>query len=314
MPPDAAIALRGRDADDDRECRRILRAGSRSFAAAARLLPRRLQRPVAALYAFCRVADDAIDGGGDTRLALAGLHARLDRVFLGTPEDDAIERSLTRVVHEHAIAREVFDALLEGFAADVGRVRVEREDELLDYAVRVASTVGLAMTLVMGARDRHTLACATDLGIAMQLTNIARDVGEDAARDRVYLPGAWFVEVGFDRERWIAQPRFGPSVAALVERVLVLADRHYRRAERGIAGLPQDCRAAIRAAAWIYADIGRVIRARGCDSIGARASTSTMRKLVLLVRARWARSKPLAPLPSDTSPLAASLVEACVAR
>jgi len=312
MPHETALARSIGD-DDARECAQILRAGSRSFAVASYLLPARTRRPVAALYAFCRVADDAIDEGENPSAALEELHARLDRVYADAPADDAVERSLARVVHTHGIARPVLDALLDGFASDVGAVRVERIDDLLDYAVRVASTVGVAMTLVMGVRDRHVLARASDLGVAMQLTNIARDVGEDARRGRLYLPLQWCAEVGVDPERWLATPRFEPRVGALVERVLALADVYYRRADVGIAELPADCRRAIRAASLIYADIGRVIRARGCDSVSRRAHTSTLRKLVLVVRAAWSRA-PGDPqlLRADAVPLARVLVDACV--
>jgi phytoene synthase len=299
-----------RDADD-RICREILAKGSRSFSAASWLLAKRLRRPVAALYAFCRVADDAIDDGGDPDAALVRLALLLDRVYAGTPGDDAVERSLARVVHEHGVARPVLDALLDGFASDVRGDRIEQLDDLLDYAVRVASTVGLAMTLVMGVRDRPTLARATDLGVAMQLTNIARDVGEDARRGRVYLPAAWFAEVGIDRDAWLAAPRMQPGIAAMVERALVLADEYYRRADLGIAALPRDCQAAIRAARWIYADIGRVIRGRGCDSVTGRARTSTLRKLVLLLRTTWTRAQPPMLALPPAIPLASALVDAC---
>lgn len=298
---------------DDAVCRQMLRKGSKSFSAASLLLPRRLRQPVAALYAFCRVADDAIDEGAEPALALRGLEAALDRVYAGVPADDPIERALARVVHEHRIARAVLDALLEGFATDARGDRIADESALLDYAVRVASTVGVAVTLMMGVRDRDVLARASDLGVAMQLTNIARDVGEDAARGRIYLPTAWFHEHRLDRDRWLAAPRFEPAIAMMIERALALAETYYRRAETGIPSLPADCRPAIRAAAWIYADIGRVIRSRGGDAITGRARTSMWRKLVLLMRALRAKEPSWRPLPSEPAvPLARRLIEACV--
>lgn len=314
MPPDAALVrVDDRQRADDLACRKILAEGSRSFSAAARLLPRRLGQPVAALYAFCRAADDAIDDGDDPRRALLELHRRLDRVYAGRPDDDVIERSLTRVVQAHGIARPVLDALLEGFAADARGERIGELDDLLDYSVRVASTVGVAMTLVMGVRDRDVLARASDLGIAMQLTNIARDVGEDARRGRVYLPARWFTEVGLERDAWLASPSFGPGIAAMVERTLAVADDYYRRADIGIDELPADCRAAIRAARWIYADIGRVIRDRGHDSVSHRARTSAWRKLVLVLAARLSRARgDRSLLRVPATPLAGALVDACV--
>ncbi|MBX7079917.1 MAG: phytoene/squalene synthase family protein [Nannocystaceae bacterium] len=279
--------------DDDRACRRALAAGSRSFATAALLLPRRLRRATAAWYAFCRHADDVIDLGDDPGAALIELHALLDRVYAGRPAEVPLERALARCVGEHGIARAVPDALLEGFAWDATGRTVEDEDALLAYAVRVASTVGVAMTAIMGVRSRDALARACDLGVAMQLTNIARDVGEDARRGRVYLPNTWLDEAGIDRAALLANPSHGPALASVVARTLTLADRFYDAAAPGIALLPRDCRPAIAAARSIYADIGRDLREHGCDAVGRRAHTSAWRKLQLLARA-WLRPLPVA--------------------
>jgi phytoene synthase len=143
----------------------------------------------------------------------------------------------------------------------------------------------------------------------MQLTNIARDVGEDARRGRVYLPTRWLEQAGIDRAQLLRTPAFSPALAAVVERLLVAADDSYARADAGVELLPADCRAAIRAARSIYADIGRVIRARGCDSIGARAHTSALRKLVLLLGARRTPSRSEQEY-TCVEPVARALVEA----
>ncbi len=315
-PPEAlvpvrdAVALARQQRDDDRACRRALAAGSRSFATAALLLPRRLRRSTAAWYAFCRHADDVIDLGDDPGAALDQLHALLDRVYAGRPAEVSLERALLRCVADHGIARAVPDALLEGFAWDAtGRI-VADEDALLAYAVRVASTVGVAMTAIMGVRSRDALARACDLGVAMQLTNIARDVGEDARRGRVYLPQTWLAQAGLDRGALLADPRHSAALASVVERTLALADRFYHAAAPGIALLPSDCRPAIAAARSIYAEIGRDLRAHGCDAVSRRAHTRAWRKLQLLLRA-WLRPVPsAAPADADVLPQARALVEA----
>lgn len=290
MPRESqALVPLASQAADDAACRALLAAGSRSFATAAWLLPARLRVPTAAFYAFCRVADDAIDLGDDPRAALAGLHAMLDRVYAHAPADDAVERSLCRCVHAHGIVRAVPEALLDGFARDSAGAAIEDLDELLAYAVRVAASVGVAMTAMMGVHDFDTLARACDLGVAMQLTNIARDVGEDARNARVYLPHTWLREAGIDRAAFLRAPTHSPALAGVVERVLALADRYYAAAEPGIDALPADCRPAMRAASRIYADIGRDLRAHGCDAISRRARVGTARKLLWLLRARWHR-------------------------
>lgn len=310
MPLEGALSRRTDAAEDLAHCRRVLAVGSRSFAAAARILPPRVRAPATVVYAYCRCADDVIDTGGEPQLGLRELRRQLDRVFAGHPHDDPVERALSSVIHEHALPRAPFDALLEGFAWDAAGRPILDESDLMAYSVRVAGTVGVIMSALMGARERDVLARACDLGVAMQLTNIARDVGEDARRGRVYLPQWWL-----DEESCESVLGFDPAVGRVIERLLTRADAAYRCAQAGIEALPADCRPAIRAAAWIYADIGRSIRARGCDSITRRATTTWWRKVVLSWRARRAE----VPLDRDALvrpplPEAAALVAACEAR
>jgi 15-cis-phytoene synthase len=270
---------------DELHCAALLQAGSRSFAGAARLLPARVRPQVTAFYAFCRVADDAIDENDEPVRALADLHRRVDAVYQGRPDDDPVDRALCWVVESAAIPRALVDTLLEGFAWDLEDCRYERLEETLAYSARVASVVGVIMTLIMGRRERQTLARACDLGAAMQLTNIARDVGEDARRGRLYLPAQWLREEGVDPEAFMRAPTPAPGVRRATARLLAEAELLYARAQAGIPALPRDCRPAIRAASLIYADIGRAIARREHDSVTGRAHTSAMRKLWLLARA-----------------------------
>jgi phytoene synthase len=129
------------------------------------------------------------------------------------------------------------------------------------------------------------VARACDLGVAMQLTNIARDVGEDARAGRLYLPRVWLLEVGIDPEAFLLAPTFSPELANVVARLLRYADDLYRRADRGIANLDPACRPAIFAARHLYSEIGAEVGRRGLDSVSGRASVPTWRKLALLARA-----------------------------
>jgi phytoene synthase len=141
------------------------------------------------------------------------------------------------------------------------------------------------MAVVMGARDEALLARACDLGIAMQLTNIARDVGEDARAGRLYLPMSWMREAGLDPDRWLQSPRHSRALAHVIERLLAWADQLYRRSESGIARLPADCQPGIAAARYLYAEIGNELIRQGLDSVSRRAVVSSSRKLQLLLRA-----------------------------
>jgi 15-cis-phytoene synthase len=297
-----ALAIAPR-ADDLRACRVILARGSKSFTLASRLLPERVRTPAAIVYAFCREADDAVDLGEEPTQAVASLRDRLDRIYAGSPAPEAVDRALAQVVSRHEIPRALFDALLEGFAWDAEARRYPTLHDLLEYCARVASVVGVLMTIIMGCRSREVLARACDLGAAMQLTNVARDVGEDARHGRIYLPMAWMREAGIEPRTWVRAPTYDVGLAEVVARVLEHADGLYRRAQAGVAALPSDCRTAIGAAALIYADIGRVIRARDHDSVSTRARVGPVRKLMLLLRARWSVQA------AATSPLEAEPLE-----
>lgn len=285
-------------------CQVMLAGGSKSFRAAQRLLPRRVAEPAAALYAFCRVADDAIDLNGGGEATLLVLEARLDAAYAGRPGPDPVDRAFARVVARFGIPRALPAALIEGLAWDAAGRRYEDQPALEAYCARVAATVGAMMTLLMGVRDPRALARACDLGVAMQMTNIARDVGEDARAGRLYLPLAWLREEGIEPTAWLAEPRFTPALGRVVARLLEAADRLYTRAETGIPLLPRDCRAGIGAARFVYAEIGRAVERGGLDSVARRAVVPTRRKTWLMAgslrAALWrvAAGSALPPLPA----------------
>ncbi len=283
-------------ADLDR-CRAILGAGSKSFALASRLLPVRVRDDSAVVYAFCRVADDAIDEcDGDPGPALETLRERLSSVFAGRPREDSVDRALARVVSEQSLVRLPFDALLDGFQWDVERRTYRTMGELTGYAARVAGTVGVLMTMLMGRRDADTLARACDLGVAMQLSNIARDVGTDARAGRLYLPIEWMEEAGMNVSEFMKKPAPTPALASVVVRLLAEADHLYRRSDVGTRMLPRRSRMAIRAARLVYSDLHRSIAQNGFDTVTKRAYVRTSRKLWLIGRSIasvwWARLSP----------------------
>lgn len=271
---------------DHAHCAAAIRAGSRSFHLASLALPSRLRRPAYGLYAFCRLSDDAVDLDGGSAAAVARLRARLTRACEGCPQDAPEDRAMADVLRDYAIPRAAPEALLEGLAWDAEGRRYDSLADLQAYAMRVAGSVGVMMTLMMGARDAATLARASDLGVAMQLTNIARDVGEDARAGRLYLPRDWLREAGVDPDAFLAAPVASPAVKEVVARLLREADLLYARARHGVAHLPPGCRPAILAAALLYAEIGNeLIRRHALDSIANRARVGGARKLAVLGKA-----------------------------
>jgi phytoene synthase len=279
-------ATRAADAQRDlHDCRRLMQGGSKSFFTASLLLPARVRAPATGLYAFCRVADDAIDEATDPQAAMAGLHQRLDAIYAGTPGPELADRALACVVQSHGLPRTLLDALLEGFEWDVCGRRYETIEDVHAYGARVAGTVGVMMALVMETRERCALARAGELGVAMQLTNIARDVGEDARMGRLYLPRQWMREEGLDPDAWLAHPQFNAALGRVVQRVLDEADRLYQRAECGVAALPRDCRPGIQAARLVYSEIGHRLAASGLDSVARRTVVPRQRQLWLVAKA-----------------------------
>jgi phytoene synthase len=262
--------------------RGLMRGGSKTFFAASLLLPARVRAPATALYAYCRLADDAIDHGSDAHAEMQRLKCRLGALYEGRPGTDDADRALCQVVHRFAIPRELLDGLLEGFLWDAQGRRYETLADVQDYAARVAGSVGAMMSLVMGTRSPAALARACELGVAMQLTNIARDVGEDARNGRLYLPRDWLREEGVDVDAWLLAPVFTPAIARCIQRLLHAAEGLYRRAEHGLAELPIDCRPAIQAARLVYAEIGHQLEREGLDSVNHRAVVSGRRKVTLI--------------------------------
>ncbi|KQP35382.1 phytoene/squalene synthase family protein [Pseudorhodoferax sp. Leaf274] len=294
-------------AADVAACRASLQHNSKTFHAASLLLPQRVREPATVLYGFCRLADDAVDEQGGRGEAIARLRERLDRVYAGQPLTVPSDRALAAVVVAYAVPRALPDFLVEGLAWDVEGRTYETLEQLHGYAARVAGAVGAMMGLLMETRSPAALARACDLGVAMQLSNIARDVGEDARNGRLYLPRAWLREAGVDPDAWLACPVPDARVDAVVLRLLAEADRLYARAAAGVGSLPLDCRPGINAARLLYAGIGHEVRRVGGDGVRRRARVPGWRKAGLLVRAAaslWPSQAALAaPALSANQPL-----------
>lgn len=263
----------------------------KSFALAARLFPQDLHDDAALVYAWCRRADDTIDLAPPERqpaLAEALVH-ELRGLYDGEAQRDPVLAAFQSLVARRGIPREYPEELLAGMADDARGPRIDDDAALLQYCFRVASTVGLMMCHVMGVRDAAALENAAHLGMAMQLTNICRDVSEDWSRGRLYLPGDRLARAGASDPRRGLGGEFPADLRAPAARVtlelLDLADGLYASGDRGIPALSLRAGVAVRAARLVYSDIGRVLRARGGDPLGPRAVVGTARRLWLVARA-----------------------------
>ena len=270
------------DPNDLEYCRNTIREGSYSFHAASKLLPASVRDPAFALYAFCRCADDEVDLGDDKAAAVLSLSERLDAAFQGRPRNTPTDRAFTAMIEEFEMPRALPEERLEGVAWDAMERRYHTLSERREYSARVAAAGGAMMCVLMRVRDEQALARACDLGVAMQLTNIARDVGEDARAGRLYLPTDWLDEVGIAPEDLLDNPQPNSEVKRLTKRLLSEANRLYIRSEPGISRLPVAARPGIFAARYCYDAIGRRLARLDHDNITYRATTSSAQKMGLL--------------------------------
>ncbi|WP_435169629.1 phytoene/squalene synthase family protein [Falsirhodobacter sp. 1013] len=272
--------------------------GSKSFAAAARIFDRQIRDDCVMLYAWCRHCDDVIDGqdhgmtqSPDFRPGqmqrLATLRAQTAAALAGEPQTDPVFESLRRVAQRNAIPALYPNQLLDGFAMDVAEREYRTTKDLLDYCYHVAGVVGVMMAQIMGARDPEVLDRASDLGIGFQLTNIARDVMEDAAAGRSYLPQ----DLLGDRSR--------DDLYRVALHLLDLAEAYYDSALTGMAALPPRSALAIAAARRVYRAIGVKLRKGGPAAWDQRVSTTKAEKAALfaaasldVARSRFAKPRP----------------------
>ena len=252
--------------------RQIIAAHSKSFSLASRLLPRQIRDEAAIIYAWCRRVDDGIDLCPPAAQAavLAGFESELGSIYRGDEQSDAILAAFQSIVVARKIPRDYPAELLAGMGMDLKGVHYETFEGLLRYCHRVAGTVGLMMCHVMGVRDDRALRHAAHLGIAMQLTNICRDVAEDWQRGRIYVPANLLQHDG---------------IATVVRILLLRADEYYRSGDVGARFLSARCAFAVRAARRMYSGIGRELARRGFDPLRDRVVVPWWRKILCVLMA-----------------------------
>ena len=269
--------------------RQSIEAGSKSFAAAARLFDPETRDSARLFYAWCRHCDDVIDGqvGGMGRVAQPGTPAErlamLERqtrdALAGLPQDDPAFAAFARVAAKHRIPAQLPLDILDGFRMDVEERSYATLDDLMAYCYGVAGAVGVTMAIIMGIdpEDRAVLDRACDLGLAFQLTNIARDVMDDARLGRVYLPAELF-RLPAVTPAFVLDPANRRAVVEATHALLELAERYYASARSGIARLPWRSAWAVAVALRVYREIGKRVRFSP-DPWARRLSVPAWRKL-----------------------------------
>ncbi len=279
------------------EARDIIANGSKSFRSASALFDEKTRERAWLLYAWCRACDDLTDGqtlGHDMKVPAnpKASHRRIvaltDQALAGETTGEAPFDAFGIVAHECQIPERAAHDHLDGFALDADGWRPQTTDDLLRYCFHVAGAVGVMMALVMGVdpEDKDTLDRASDLGLAFQLANIARDIVADAQEGRVYLPKDWLDEAGLDAAA-LADPANGDRIAPLAHR-LVMLSRDYRASARvGARRLPLRSRLAVLAASNVYGAIGEKVVERGAGAWNSRTIVTDSEKLEEFALAVW---------------------------
>jgi 15-cis-phytoene synthase len=264
-----------------------LTAGSKTFRFASYFLPRDCRNDAAVVYSFCRLVDDLADDAPSMDQATTDLQQVRDELQ-GKATARPIIAAYAQVAARTGISPDVAEALIQGVLSDQRLVRVQTDAELLTYCYQVASTVGLMMCGVLGVRDPRALAHAVDLGLAMQLTNICRDVADDARMNRVYLPEERLRAAGTSAEALIQGLAGRDAIARVVRDLLARAELHYQSADEGMRWIPFRARLAIVIAARTYRAIGLRLLAHGADAMAGRTVVPFTGKVYWAARAMLA--------------------------
>ena len=269
--------------------------GSKSFRFASKLFDTPTRERAWLLYAWCRHCDDVADGQvlghgaskvADTQTKLSALRVQTKRALDGEVTGEAPFDALRIVAAECAIPQVYIDDHLEGFALDAREWRPRTEDDLIQYCYHVAGAVGCMMAAIMGvdAKDEDTMRRACDLGLAFQLANIARDLMEDAAVDRCYLPIDWLTEMDIPPGEHM-KPYYRQRMAAIGARLCRMAEGYEASARIGARRLPFRSRWAVLSAAGIYGDIAREVARSGEHAWDKRVTIGKGRKLMWVSKA-----------------------------
>ena len=271
------------------QCRWMIKKGSKSFSLAAKLFDSETRDAAFFLYGWCRYCDDQVDDAGKTasqdELAkrIKALKEDTAAAFSFAEQREPVFVALQYIVHRYGIPAHYALELIEGMAMDARGTRYNSLKELLLYCYRVAGTVGLMMSHVMGLRDESALKHAADLGIGMQLTNIARDIIEDAAMGRIYLPLGWLQEAQIPAAE-VAAPEYREKLAMLSLRLLRKADRYYRSGDAGLWYLSFRSACAVSASRQVYSEIGSLLLRKGARAWDQRTYVTRSLKLWVVIR------------------------------
>ena len=275
-------------------CRRVTQRASKTFYWGSVFLPQPKRRAVWAVYALCRIVDDIVDeemhpdtpqvghltGSSDPKRELEYWRTSLEHVYErgAIDEKNPVQVAWSDMLERYPVPLAPVLDLLDGVEMDLSINRYQNFDELYLYCYRVAGTIGLLTSPIFGYQDASALQHAVDLGVALQLTNILRDIGEDARRNRIYLPQDEMQRFGYTEQDLMAGV-VNDAFCNLVRFQMARADDYYKRSQPGISLLSPDCRLAIRLSGTLYRGILDRIHINNYNVFTKRASVPLQTKL-----------------------------------
>ena len=266
------------------QSRQILATHARTFNLASIFLPPDQRDDAAIVYAFCRTVDDLVDEAEDPEVGRRDIE-ELGEMLRGQRAASPLAEAFLEVAERRSIPLQAAHDLMEGVVSDVGEVTLVDDHDLVQYGYAVAGTVGLMMCGVIGVKEPWALNHAIDLGVAMQITNICRDVAEDAGRGRIYIPTRRLVAAGIDPEQVRIGDIDGEAFAPVLKDVLDLAEVYYKSGDQGMKAIPWRPRLAIQSASRVYRAIGLVLKKRAYDVTQGRAVVGSGAKAAWVMRA-----------------------------
>jgi len=257
----------------------VLANKGKSFYWASHFLGEKDRHKATRLYSFCRYLDDMVDEEDQIGIAKQNIHVAQEAILSGSSDQHTLSNGIALIKQCHIPQDVVFD-LIKGIASDTELVRIANETELLHYCYQVAGTVGLMMCHALDVMNPNAKAYAIDLGIAMQLTNICRDIQTDALVNRRYIPANLIKNIEISD---LIEPNEDQAtiLRIAVANLLKLADRYYQSGEKGLSYLPLRARISIFIAVRIYHEIGNQLRSEGCEYWHRRIIVSSSRKLAI---------------------------------
>lgn len=271
-------------------CKSLMAKGSLSFYLASRFLPKSAREPIYFLYAWCRYADDFIDeathlGHDELLKRVALLRQKTHSCYTDQVENHPVFQAFSHVVKTYEIPEAYPMALLDGMEMDATGFHYKTFTDLSRYCYAVAGAVGLMCCHIFGIRSEKALVSADALGRAMQLTNIARDILDDARLDRVYIPDDWFPDGIPLGPKELLSPEARPVMCELAQKLVNRAEIYYQQGEKGLNDLPFQVSLAVASARWIYAEIGYKVLTKGSKAWDKRVWVPLSKKLFLAVKA-----------------------------